>query len=420
MEGLIIMTSEILYIVILAIVVFGFFAQQILGYLNATWFNKPIPEILKDIYNPDKYRKQQKYKLENYRFGIISAAFSFVLIVGMLIFGGFAFVDSIAGQITENFILKPLIFFAILMFAADILGTPFAIYDTFVIENKYGFNKTTPKTFVFDKIKGWLLGGIIGGGLLSLIIWIYNLDPEYFWLYAWLVVVAFSLFMNMFYSVLIVPLFNKQTPLEEGDLKSAIMEFGEKAGFNISKIFVIDGSKRSTKANAYFSGMGPKKRIVLYDTLINEMTTNEIVAVLAHEIGHYKHKHIYKSMFASIIETGITLFIFGLFAGSDILSQALGVDEASFHIALIAFGIIYSPLSSVLGIISSVFSRKAEYQADNFAAKNALASDLISALKKLTSQNMGNLTPHPLVVFLSYSHPPVYDRVKNLMSKNTR
>jgi len=414
------MTSEILYIVILAIVVFGFFAQQILGYLNATWFNKPIPEILKDIYNPDKYRKQQKYKLENYRFGIISAAFSFVLIVGMLIFGGFAFVDSIAGQITENFILKPLIFFAILMFAADILGTPFAIYDTFVIENKYGFNKTTPKTFVFDKIKGWLLGGIIGGGLLSLIIWIYNLDPEYFWLYAWLVVVAFSLFMNMFYSVLIVPLFNKQTPLEEGDLKSAIMEFGEKAGFNISKIFVIDGSKRSTKANAYFSGMGPKKRIVLYDTLINEMTTNEIVAVLAHEIGHYKHKHIYKSMFASIIETGITLFIFGLFAGSDILSQALGVDEASFHIALIAFGIIYSPLSSVLGIISSVFSRKAEYQADNFAAKNALASDLISALKKLTSQNMGNLTPHPLVVFLSYSHPPVYDRVKNLMSKNTR
>ncbi|MDD3741007.1 MAG: M48 family metallopeptidase [Bacteroidales bacterium] len=420
MESLIYMTSEILYLIILAIVVFGFFAQQILGYLNATWFKKPVPEILEDIYNPEKYQKQQKYKLENYRFGIISGTFSFILIVGMLIFGGFTFVDSLSGQISEHFILKPLIFFAILMFAADVLSTPFSVYDTFVIENKYGFNKTTPKTFVLDKIKGWLLGGIIGGGLLSLIIWIYNLDPEYFWLYAWLVVVVFSLFMNMLYSVLIVPLFNKQTPLEEGDLKSAIMEFGEKAGFNISKIFVIDGSKRSTKANAYFSGMGPKKRIVLYDTLINEMTTNEIVAVLAHEIGHYKHKHIYKSMFASIIETGITLFIFGLFAGSDILSQALGVDEASFHIALIAFGIIYSPLSSVLGIISSVFSRKAEYQADNYAAKNALASDLISALKKLSSQNMGNLTPHPLVVFLSYSHPPVYDRIKNLMSKNTR
>ncbi|MDD3860674.1 MAG: M48 family metallopeptidase, partial [Bacteroidales bacterium] len=300
------MTSEILYLIILSIVVFGFFAQQILGYLNATWFKKPVPEILKDIYNPEKYQKQQKYKLENYRFGIISGTFSFILIVGMLIFGGFTFVDSLSGQISEHFILKPLIFFAILMFAADVLSTPFSVYDTFVIENKYGFNKTTPKTFVLDKIKGWLLGGIIGGGLLSLIIWIYNLDPEYFWLYAWLVVVAFSLFMNMFYSVLIVPLFNKQTPLEEGELKTAIMKFGEKSGFNISKIFVIDGSKRSTKANAYFSGMGPKKRIVLYDTLINEMTTNEIVAVLAHEIGHYKHKHIYKSMFASIIETGIT------------------------------------------------------------------------------------------------------------------
>lgn len=409
------MTSELLYIIILAIVIFGFFSNQILEYLNASWFNKPVPDILSDVYDAKKYRKQQEYKLDNYRFGIITDTFSFILIVGMLIFGGFAFVDSLAGSITEHFILKPIIFFAILMFASDILSTPFAIYDTFVIENKYGFNKTTPKTFTLDKIKGWMLGGIIGGGLFALILWIYKLDSEFFWLYAWLVVAAFSLFMNMFYSVLIVPLFNKQTPLEDGELKTAIMQFGEKAGFNISKIFVIDGSKRSTKANAYFSGMGPKKRIALYDTLINEMTTDEILAVLAHEIGHYKHKHIYKSMFASIIETGITLYIFGLFAGSNILSQALGVNEAGFHIAAIAFGIIYSPLSSVLGIISSVVSRKAEYQADNFAAKYGLADSLISALKKLSSQNMGNLTPHPLVVFLTYSHPPIFDRVNNLM-----
>lgn len=411
------MTSELLYIIILTIVIFGFFSDQILDYLNASWFNKPVPDILKDVYDAKKYRKQQEYKLENYRFGIITDTFSFILIAGMLIFGGFAFVDILAGSISEHFILKPIIFFAILMFASDILSTPFALYDTFVIENKYGFNKTTPKTFILDKIKGWMLGGIIGGGLFALILWIYKLDAEFFWLYAWIVVTAFSLFMNMFYSVLIVPLFNKQTPLEDGELKTAIMQLGEKAGFNISKIFVIDGSKRSTKANAYFSGMGPKKRIVLYDTLINEMTTDEILAVLAHEIGHYKHKHIYKSMFASIIETGITLYIFGLFAGSDVLSQALGVNEAGFHIAAIAFGIIYSPLSSVLGIISTIFSRKAEYQADNFAAKYRLANSLISALKKLSSQNMGNLTPHPLIVFLSYSHPPVYDRVKNLMIK---
>lgn len=408
------MTSEILYTIILAIVITGFFFDQILGYLNASWFNKPVPEILSDVYDAKKYRRQQEYKLENYRFGIISGTFSFILITGMLFLGGFAFADSLAGQISDHYILKPLIFFAMIILASDILSTPFAIYDTFVIENKYGFNKTTPKLFILDKIKGWLLGAIVGGGILALILWIYKLNPEYFWLFAWLVVVAFSLFMNMFYSVLIVPLFNKQTPLEDGELKTAIMQFGEKAGFNIAKIFVIDGSKRSTKANAYFSGMGPKKRIVLYDTLINEMTTDEILAVLAHEIGHYKHKHIYKSMFASIIETGVTLFIFGLFAGSDILSQALGVDEASFHIALIAFGIIYSPLTSVLGIVSSVFSRKAEFQADNFAAEYGLAESLISALKKLSSHNMGNLTPHPLVVFLSYSHPPVLDRVLNL------
>lgn len=411
------MTSEILYTIILAIVIFGFFSDQILGYLNASWFNKPVPEVLKDVYDSQKYRKQQEYKLENYRFGILTSTFSFILICAMLIFNGFALADNLATQITDHFILKSLVFFAMLMFASDVLSTPFAVYDTFVIENKYGFNKTTPKTFILDKIKGWFLGGIIGGGLLSLIIWIYNLDPEFFWLYSWIIVIAFSLFMNMFYSVLIVPLFNKQTPLEDGELKTAIMQFGEKAGFNISKIFVIDGSKRSTKANAYFSGMGPKKRIVLYDTLINEMTTQEILAVLAHEIGHYKHKHIYKSMFASIIETGVTLYIFGLFAGSDILSKALGVDVAGFHIALIAFGIIYSPLSEVLGVISSLFSRKAEFEADNFAANYGLAGDLISALKKLTSHNMGNLTPHPLVVFLSYSHPPVLDRVNNLMEK---
>lgn len=411
------MTAELLYIIILAIVIFGFFSDQILGYLNASWFNKPIPEILNDVYDVDKYKKQQKYKLENYRFGILTSTFSFALICVMLIFGGFALADSLAGQITNHYILKPLVFFAMLMLASDILSTPFAVYDTFVIENKYGFNKTTPKTYILDKIKGWLLGGIVGGGLLSLIIWIYDLDPVFFWLYAWLVVIVFSLFMNMFYSVLIVPLFNKQTPLEDGELKTAIMKFGENAGFNISKIFVIDGSKRSTKANAYFSGMGPKKRIVLYDTLISEMTTEEILAVLAHEIGHYKHQHIYKSMFASIIETGITLYIFGLLAGSDMLSQALGVDVAGFHIALIAFGIIYSPLSEILAVISSVFSRKAEYQADDFAAKHGLAPALISALKKLTSHNMGNLTPHPFVVFLSYSHPPVYDRVKNLLGK---
>lgn len=408
------MSSDLIFIIIFSIVVFGFFFGQILDYLNASWFNKPIPEPLKDVYDNKKYRKQQDYKLENYRFGIINSVFGFILIVLMLWLEGFAFVDSIANDITSHYILVSLVFFGILFLASDILSEPFDIYDTFVIEQKYGFNKTTVKTYILDKIKSWLLMAVIGGGLLFLIIYIYYLNPEWFWFYAWCVIVAFSVFMNMFYSVLIVPLFNKQKPLEDGELKDAIMNFGKKAGFNISKIFVIDGSKRSTKANAYFSGLGPKKRIVLYDTLIEEMTTDEIVAVLAHEIGHYKHKHIYKSLFAGIIETGITLYIFGLFVGSDALSQALGVESASFHIALIAFGIIYSPLSSTVGIVSSILSRKGEFQADVFAKKYGYDESLISALKKLSAHNMSNLTPHPLVVKLTYSHPPVLERINAL------
>lgn len=412
------MDSSTIFLIIFAIVVVGFFFGQILDYLNASWFNKPIPKILRDIYDSKKYRKQQEYKLENYKFGIISSTFSFILIVFMLIFDGFAFVDSLARQITDHHILVSLLFFGILFLAFDIISEPFDIYDTFKIEQKYGFNTTTVKTYILDKIKSWMLTIIIGGGLLYLIIFIYHLDPTWFWFYAWCVVILFSIFMNMFYSVLIVPLFNKQKPLEEGELRDAIMKFADEAGFKISKIFVIDGSKRSTKANAYFSGLGPKKRIVLYDTLIKEMSTEEIVAVLAHEIGHYKHKHIYKSLITSVIETGFTLFIFGLFVGSDSLSQALGVESASFHIALIAFGIIYSPLSSVIGIISNIISRKGEYQADAFAKKYGYGDSLISALKKLSSHNMSNLTPHPTVVFLSYSHPPIYERVKAIKDEN--
>ncbi|MDL2262240.1 M48 family metallopeptidase [Bacteroidales bacterium OttesenSCG-928-I21] len=410
------MTSQLLFLIILAIVVIGFFFEQILDFLNAMWFNKPIPKALSDVYDNKKYKIQQEYKFENYRFGIITSSFSFIIIVLMLLFQGFAFVDMLASKLSDYYILKALFFFLIIFLASDILNIPFDVYDTFVIEKKYGFNKTTIKTYIFDKIKSWTISLIIGGGLLSAIIYLYSLNPHYFWLFAWLLIIVFSIFMNMVYSSLIVPLFNKQTPLEDGELRTAIINFGEKAGFCISNIFVIDGSKRSTKANAYFSGIGSKKRIVLYDTLIEEMRIDEIVSVLAHEIGHYKHKHIYKNLIFSIFETGFMLYIFGLFASSDILSQSLGVEAANFHIALIAFGIIYSPISTILGIFSNIQSRKAEYQADNFAKNYGLEKSLVSALKKLSSHNMSNLTPHPLVVFVEYSHPPVNSRITNLIS----
>jgi len=235
-----------------------------------------------------------------------------------------------------------------------------------------------------------------------------------FWIYAWLVVAVFSIFMSMFYSNLIVPLFNKQTPLKEGELRSSIEDFAQKVGFKLDNIFVIDGSKRSAKANAYFTGLGPKKRIVLYDTLINDMETDELVAVLAHEIGHYKKNHIIQGLIISLIQTGIVLFIFSLLIDSPLLSKALGVEEPNFHIGLIAFGILYSPVSFVLGIFMNMLSRKNEYQADAFAAKNYRPEALASALKKLSVKNLSNLTPHPKYVFFNYSHPPLLERLNHL------
>jgi STE24 endopeptidase len=332
----------------------------------------------------------------------------------MFLFFGFAFVNNLAWGFTSNAILAALIFFGIIMFASDLLGIPFSAYHTFVIEEKYGFNKTTPKTFVFDIIKGWIINAIIGGGLLALIFLIYRETQEMFWIYAWILISAFSIFMTMFYSNIIVPLFNKQTPLEDGALRDAIQEFSDRVGFKLDNIFVINGSKRSTKANAYFTGLGAKKRIVLYDTLIYDMEIDEIVAVLAHEIGHYKKKHVIQSLLISLVQTGVLLFIFSQLIDSPVLSRALGVEKPNFHVGMVAFGILYSPVSFALGIFMNILSRKNEYQADAFAAENYKPEALASALKKLSVKNLSNLTPHPRYVFFHYSHPPLLQRLAHL------
>lgn len=406
--------AQTLFYIIVGLVVTDFIFERILEYLNSTKWSNHIPEEVKGIYDEEKYRQQQAYERVNYRFSMISSTFSFALLLLMFVFAGFAWLNSLAFSVSSNSILTALVFFGILMFASDVLSTPFSIYFTFVIEEKFGFNKTTPKTFVLDKLKGWLLGAIIGGGLLALIIYFYQLTTTNFWIYAWIVISTFSVFMVLFYSNLIVPLFNKQTPLPEGELKSAIKNFSDKVSFKIDNIYVIDGSKRSTKANAYFTGFGAKKRIVLYDTLINDLTTNELVAVLAHEIGHYKKNHVIWSLLLGIVQTGIVLFIFSLFVGSPELSAALGVEKPSFHIGLIAFGVLYSPISMVTGLAMNVFSRKNEFQADAFAAKHFHSSELASALKKLSVKNLSNLRPHPIYVFFHYSHPTLLQRLKEL------
>jgi STE24 endopeptidase len=410
--------AQILFIIILIILVADFALERYLAFLNIKESGKELPSILRDIYNAEKYAKQQDYFRTNSRFGMLTSSFSFVIILVMFAFGGFAFVDNLVQQYVQNPIWTPIVFFGILFFANDILNIPFEIYDTFVIEQKFGFNKVTPKLYILDKLKGWAMTIVLGGGILFVVIWIYTLTPTYFWLLAWAVVTAFSLFMTMFYSQIIVPLFNKQTPLGEGELRTEIEKFAVKTGFRLDNIFVIDGSKRSTKANAYFSGLGSKKRIVLYDTLMDKMTIQEIVAVLAHEVGHYKHKHTLINFMISLPYTLLLFFAFGFILQSDAFAQALGGDVASFHLNALAFSILYSPISLVLDTAMNVLSRKFEYQADAFAASYGYASQLESGLKKLSATSLSNLMPHPLYVFFHYSHPTLFQRISKLARVN--
>ncbi len=410
------MTATTLFYVIIAIIVANFIKDKILNALNAKHYNDPIPDELSDVYDEEEYKKSQAYKRTNYRFGIWSSTFSVVLTLTFLILDGFEYVDNIARSYSSNPIVIALIFFGIIMLASSVLTTPFSYYSTFVIEEKFGFNKTTKKTFVLDKIKGLLMMAILGGGILAIIIWIYQLTREQFWLYAWGVVTLFTVFMNMFYSKLIVPIFNKQTPLEDGTLREKISEYAKSVGFNLNKIFVIDGSKRSTKANAYFSGFGSEKRVTLYDTLLNDLDEEEIVSVLAHEVGHYKKKHIIFNLFASVVLTGITLYILSIFISNPLLSNALGVTIPSFHVGLIAFGLLYSPISGITGLLMNHLSRKFEYQADDYAKTTYKPQPLITSLKKLNKKSLSNLTPHPAYVWIHYSHPTLLQRVLNLKS----
>ncbi len=406
-----------IFFIIVGILIVSYIVSRYLDFLNSKSRNKNIPEELKGIYDEERYEKSQKYGKAKDRLSFISSTFMLAVILFMLFSGGFNYIKEFAASVTDNEILRALIFFGILILVSDIITLPFQWYSVFVIEEKFGFNKMTVKTFITDKLKSWLAGGIIGGILLSAVVWFYLKTGNMFWIYAWISVSLFSVFMSMFYSNLIVPLFNKQTPLEPGELRDAIKEFSDKAGFKPKNIYVIDGSKRSAKANAYFSGLGHKKRIVLYDTLINDLTTDEIVAVLAHEIGHYKKKHVAINIISSVIQSGIMFYIFSLLVNSKELSAALGSDDISFELGLLAFGILYSPISGIISMLMNILSRRHEFEADAFACKFGQANGLISGLKKLTSKNLSNLTPHPAYVFFYYSHPTLYQRIKAMKNE---
>jgi STE24 endopeptidase len=408
------MTTQLLFNILIVITIAGFIFDQGISFLNTTTRSNKLPEELKGFYDEETYSKQQDYESVNYRFGLISDVLSFMVILFMLFLGGFAWLDALVINFTGSAILQAILFFGILVLASDLLSIPLDLYHTFVIEERFGFNKTTPVTYVVDKLKGWLLGALIGGGILALIIFIYEKSGAWFWVLAWISISAFTLFISYFYTTLLVPVFNKLIPLPAGELRDSIEKVATLAGFNLKDISIMDGSKRSTRGNAYFSGFGRKKSIVLYDTLVNEHSVDELTAVLAHEIGHYKKKHVLKGLVTGVMQTGVLLFVLSLLLKSPLPSYALGASVASFHMSVIAFGILYSPVSTILGILFNSVSRKHEFEADRFALRLSNPGALQEALKRLSVKNLSNLTPHPWYVFIHYSHPTLIQRLTAL------
>lgn len=410
------MNPDVIFQIIISILSIQFIVDTTLNYLNYKKYGTPLPQEVSDVFDAEQYQKSQLYQKTNFRFGLLTSGISFAGTLAFLIFGGFAWINDLAASVSTSHIPQALLFFGILGLGSDLLGIPFSYYHTFVIEERFGFNKSTPSIFWADKVKGWLLAGILGAVLLSAILYFYDWAGPDFWWYAWILISIFTVFINLFYSRIIVPLFNKQEPLEEGALRQAIESYAKQVNFGLTQIFVIDGSRRSSKANAYFSGFGNQRRVTLYDTLIKDLETEEVVAVLAHEVGHYKRNHILINLFSSLILMGLTLFILGMFVNHPELSLTLGVEQPEFHIALLSFGLLYSPISEITGLIMHYLSRRFEYQADNYARQTYAAAPLITALKKLSRNHLSNLTPHPAYVFMHYSHPPLKDRIRNLIS----
>ena len=403
----------ILYILI-GIITFDFLFERLLEYLNLRNWKEKVPQGLEGYYDQEKYSLSQKYHKEQARLGLITESFNFILIIAMLLSGGFGWLSNYLETYLKNPVWLALAFFGVLAVITTLLNLPFGLYDTFVIEQKYGFNRTTPKTYFLDLIKGLLLTVIIGVPIGFIILTLIIHLQASFWIYAWILIAVFMVFVNFFYTSLFVPLFNKLTPLPEGELRSEIEAYAAKVNFPLTKIMVMNGSKRSSKANAFFSGFGSRKTIVLFDTLIEKQTTPELVSVLAHEVGHYKKKHIIQGLILSLLQMGLMLFLMSRLLFNPALSAALGADSLKYHLNLLAIGILFGPFSMLTGIAMNVFSRKNEFEADSFAVSTSDGEVFKEALLKMSVDSLSNLDPHPAYVFVHYSHPPVLERVKQL------
>lgn len=393
-------------------VVLDYALNTVIDLLNYKKANSNLPADLKDIFDEEKYHKAVRYQRTNTKFGLWSGFSSLVIMLAVIIFGVFGYLDAYVRLHFDSVISQTLAFFGIIYVINDIWNIPWQWYSTFKIEEKFGFNKMTLSLFWKDKLKGYVLTAIVGGILLSLLVFLITWIGQSFWWIFWIVITLFMIGANFFYTSWILPLFNKLIPLEEGSLREKIMEYGKSVGFPIENIYIMDGSKRSAKANAFFSGFGKRKKIVLFDTLLDKHTEEELVAILAHEVGHNKKKHTLTGMISGVMQTGIMLFIMSFMIFNPELSRALGAEQLSFPVNFIAFGIIYTPISLILSLFSNYVSRKHEFQADEFATITYSGEALQTALKKLSIDSLSNLKPHNLYVFFHYSHPPLLQRLK--------
>ena len=406
-------TINFFFIFIITVLVIDYLLGVILDILEIRNLSPGLPGEFRGVYDEERYSLSLRYISEKARFSIAESSISIAVILLFIIFGGFNYVDTIAREFGYGAIITGLIFAALLAIFSLILSMPFAIYRTFVIEERYGFNRTTPFTFITDIIKDLFLTAAIGGAVLAAVIWFFERAGDYGWLYAWAAVLLFSLFTQYIAPAVILPLFNKYTPLPDGSLKERVLEYADSQGFKLKGIYTMDGSRRSSKANAFFTGFGSLKRIVLYDTLMEKLNDDEIMAVLAHEMGHYKLGHILKNTVLSSVISFAVFYLLSVFMNNRSLFDAFGMEELSVYASLIFFAFLFSPVNFILSIMSNYMSRIHEYAADAYTVKTTgLAEPMVSALKKLSESNMSNLTPHPLEVFLSYSHPPVLERIK--------
>ncbi len=408
------MNSENWLYLIISLVVFNYIFSTVLNFINNKYWKDEIPPIMQDYYKKNNYIKAKKYAKEKGQINLISSTLSTLITLLFLIFKGYGYLNLLISNYYEIPFLQSSMFFLSLFVLSDLISIPFSCYNTFVIEEKYGFNKMTVKTFIFDKIKSYLLTIILGGALLYGALLLVNILENGFWLSLWLSLSILMLLINMFYADIIVPIFNKLKPLESGSLREKIEQYSQKVGYSLKNIYVIDGSKRSSKANAFFSGLGPRKTIALYDTLIANHTEEELVAVLAHEVGHYKKKHIVTSLILTILQLGLISYLLEICLKQNEISEALGGNEPVFHLGLLAFTILYSPIGTILSVLMNINSRKNEFEADNYAKETYSGDSLSLALKKLSVDNLSNLYPHPFYIFLHYSHPPLLHRLEAL------